>query len=60
VTAKIYDMHGREVANVLDKNLPAGEHVVRYDASQLHGGIYLVRVKAGVEAVTEKLVVQRE
>jgi len=59
VTIKIYDIHGREVAFVLDKKLPAGEHVVRYDDSGLPDGIYLIRVQAGEEAVTGKVVVMR-
>jgi len=59
VLVKIYDMHGREVANVLDKNLPAGEHVVRYDASGLPDGIYLVRVMAGETTGTQKIIKMR-
>jgi len=40
VSIKFYDLYGREVAVVLDKQLPAGEHVVRFDASALPAGVY--------------------
>ena len=52
VSMKIYDVHGREVAEVLDEKLPAGEHAVQFDVSGLPGGIYLVRMQAGVEAAS--------
>jgi len=59
VSIKVYDVHGREVAAVQDEKFPAGEHVVRFDASGLPDGIYFLRVQAGSEAVTEKVVVMR-
>jgi hypothetical protein len=56
VSMKMFDLHGREVATVLDETLPAGEHVVRYDASHLPDGIYFVRLQAGEAVETGKLV----
>jgi hypothetical protein len=44
-TLKIYDLHGREVATVVDRVFPAGEHEVRFDASGLPAGIYVLQVK---------------
>jgi hypothetical protein len=44
VTLKIYDVNGREVAVVLEENMPAGEHSVSFDASGLPSGIYLYRL----------------
>jgi len=41
---------------VLDENLPAGEHVVRFDASGLPDGIYLARLQAGEEVATGRIV----
>jgi hypothetical protein len=43
VTLKIYDLHGREVATVVDEVLPAGEHTVRFDAGSLQPGVYIYR-----------------
>jgi hypothetical protein len=58
VSVAVFDVHGREVATVLNKKLPAGEHVVQYDATDLPAGVYLVRVCAGRESSVGKLVVQ--
>ena len=55
----LYNIQGQKVGDIMDRNLPAGEHVVRYNASGLPDGIYLVRVQAGGESVTEKVVVMR-
>jgi hypothetical protein len=43
VLLKIYDLHGREVATVVDRLMPAGEHVVSFDASDLPAGVYIYR-----------------
>lgn len=59
VSCAIYDLHGREVATILDKKLPAGEHVARYDMTGLPEGIYFVRVTAGREVATGKIVILR-
>jgi hypothetical protein len=44
VTFKIYDIEGREVSIVLDENLPAVEHTVKWDASALPPGVYTCRI----------------
>jgi hypothetical protein len=56
VSVSIYDVHGREVALVMDEKLPAGEHVVRYDMAGLPEGVYLVRAIAGDQATSEKII----
>jgi photosystem II stability/assembly factor-like uncharacterized protein len=45
ITVKIYDLQGREVATVLDRVMPAGEHTVMFDAGQLPPGVYLYRLE---------------
>jgi N-acetylneuraminic acid mutarotase len=40
VTLKLYDIQGREVAVVLDEEMAAGEHTVRFNAKSLPAGIY--------------------
>jgi hypothetical protein len=40
----MYDVNSREVALVLDGNLPAGEHLITYDLSGLPPGIYFYRL----------------
>jgi predicted outer membrane repeat protein len=46
VSLKVYDVHGREVVTVVDGNLPAGEHVVQWDASGLPAGVYVYQLRA--------------
>jgi hypothetical protein len=61
ITLKIYNLHGKEVATVLNKWLPAGEHVVRFDTKQLPAGIYLIQKSAISNQKSEigKLVVMK-
>jgi hypothetical protein len=44
VTLKVFDIHGREVAVVLDECLAAGTHQGQWDASGLPSGIYFYRL----------------
>jgi photosystem II stability/assembly factor-like uncharacterized protein len=57
VSIKIYDLHGREVATVMQKELAAGDKVVQYDISMLPPGVYLAKVIAGGERGVSLLVV---
>jgi hypothetical protein len=56
VTLKVCDIHGRDVADLLDQKLPAGEHVVRWDATGLPAGMYFARLQAGNEFSSMKLI----
>jgi hypothetical protein len=47
VTLKVYDAQGREIAVLVDENLPAGEHIVSFDMSGLSAGIYYYRFAVG-------------
>ncbi|MBN1633835.1 MAG: choice-of-anchor J domain-containing protein [Ignavibacteria bacterium] len=44
VTLKIYDMLGREVANLVNTERQAGTYIVDFDASNLSSGIYFYRI----------------
>jgi len=59
VTLALYDVLGREVAKLVDKSMPPGSYTVRFDASQLAGGIYFYRLKAGNFSETKKMVLAR-
>ncbi|MBN1894120.1 T9SS type A sorting domain-containing protein [bacterium] len=47
VCVQIFDVRGREVAQVMDEELCPGEYRIRFDARGLPGGIYFYRVEAG-------------
>jgi hypothetical protein len=46
VTLKVYDMLGREVAKLVDREVVAGNHTATFDGSRLSSGIYFVRFMA--------------
>lgn len=47
VSLKIYDMMGREVANLVNQTQDAGFYAVKFDASKLSSGIYFYKIQAG-------------
>lgn len=46
ISIRIFDMLGRNVALIANGYFPAGNHTVRFDASTLSSGVYLVRLDA--------------
>jgi hypothetical protein len=51
----VYDVLGREIANLVDGEMPAGSHTVTFDASKLTSGIYMYRLQAGGQILTRKM-----
>ena len=47
VSLAVYDVSGREVARLIEGELPAGWHRARFDAGSLSSGVYLYRIRAG-------------
>ncbi len=47
VSLIVYDVLGREVARLVERELPAGTHRARFDAGSLPSGVYLYRIQAG-------------
>gem|GEM_PF-6179077 len=52
---KVYDMLGREVANLLDQHAEAGQYGIVFDVKNLPSGTYLYRLEAGGETITKKM-----
>ena len=46
VTLKVFDVSGREVATLLDEELPGGRHSVLFNAEMLASGVYLLNLQA--------------
>ena len=52
---KVYDMLGREVANLVNKELTAGSYSYNFDASKLNSGIYFYKLQTGSFVETKKM-----
>lgn len=55
----VYDILGREVATLLNGEMPAGEHQLKFDASGLSSGVYIFRLEAGGYSSAIKMVVEK-
>jgi hypothetical protein len=55
VTMKIYDVHGRIIATLVDQEKPAGHHQVLFDAKNLASGVYFYRLTVETFVETKKL-----
>jgi len=55
----VYDVMGREVARLVDGELPAGPHEARLDASGLASGTYFVRLESGGVSQTQRVTLVR-
>jgi hypothetical protein len=58
VRVKLYDMLGKEVANIFEGNVNTGEKNFFIDGLSLTPGAYLIRLNAGDSQLTQKLMVR--
>ncbi|MEO0559530.1 MAG: T9SS type A sorting domain-containing protein [Bacteroidota bacterium] len=56
---RVFDMRGREVAQLVDERREAGWHRERFDASALAPGVYVVRLMADGTVDTQTLTIVR-
>ena len=56
VTLKVYDIIGKEVATLVDKEQAVGSYEVEFDAASLSSGIYIYRLQAGDYIAQKKMV----
>jgi hypothetical protein len=56
VSLKIFDIRGREIATLINEDLPAGLYTKKWDANSFSSGVYFYRIKAGNFIATKKLV----
>jgi hypothetical protein len=54
-TLKVYDILGREVANLVDEYKPAGRYEVQFNASNLASGVYFFKLQAEDFVKTKKM-----
>lgn len=55
VSLKVFNLLGMEVATLVDRELPPGNHSVTFDGSHLTSGVYFYRLKAGDRLITKKM-----
>ncbi|MFH1862366.1 MAG: T9SS type A sorting domain-containing protein, partial [bacterium] len=56
VDLTIYDVSGRQVAQLVNGWRDAGTHEITFNASHLSAGVYVARLEAGAYQATQKLV----
>lgn len=56
VTLKVFDIAGREVAELINQNLEAGNFNYDFDASGLSSGVYFYRITAGAYNNVKKMI----
>ena len=59
VSLKVYDLLGREVATIINKEQSSGSYQVHFDASNLTSGIYFYRLQYGSFTQTRKMILLR-
>jgi hypothetical protein len=59
VTLKVFDVTGKEVAEVVNGYQTAGEHSVEFNAANLPSGVYFYRLSAGNHTATRKMMLVR-
>jgi hypothetical protein len=55
VSLKIYDLLGREVADLVNEQQAAGSYNIKFDGLNLASGIYFYQIKAGSFIDTKKM-----
>jgi predicted outer membrane repeat protein len=56
VTLRIYNMLGEEVETVISRQLAAGHHQIQWNAENLAGGMYLIRLETPQAVKIKKMV----
>jgi len=59
VTLRVFDVGGREVATLMDRDLPAGRYDMRFFTDRWAAGAYYYRLVLGARYLTGHLVVLR-
>ena len=55
VSLSVYNLQGREVGSLLNRNIEAGYHSITWDANSYTSGVYFVKMIAGEFISTQKL-----
>jgi serine protease AprX len=59
VSLKVFDVLGRDVATIAQKEMQAGPYYVTFDAQALAGGVYFYTLKTGSFSQTKKFILAK-
>jgi hypothetical protein len=59
IRMRVFDSLGREVATLLDGEVPAGINSVRFDAGSLASGIYYYEIAAGAAVEMKRMMLMK-
>ena len=59
VTLKVFDVLGKEITTLVNKEKTAGSYEVEFNASSLPSGVYFYRLQAGSFVETKKMVLMK-
>ena len=59
VTLKVYDILGKEVAELVNEQKSAGIHKVKFDAGKLSSGMYIYTIQSGNFSQTRKMILMK-
>ena len=57
VTLKVYDILGKEITTLINKQQKSGSYEVNFDASNLSSGVYYYQLKSGEFVETKKMII---
>ena len=59
ISIDVYDMRGRLVEALIDRNMLAGYHSIIWNASSYSSGVYFIKMQAGGYIRTQKLILMK-
>jgi photosystem II stability/assembly factor-like uncharacterized protein len=59
VELTVYDILGRVVKTLLNRQFDAGEHTVEFNSKGLASGTYLCRLRSGTSVATQKMIISK-
>ncbi len=59
VKLRVFNIHGKEIATLVNEEQAAGEYTVRFDAADLPDEVYFLKLQAGDRVEMAKMVLVR-
>lgn len=56
ITIEVFDIRGRIVCTLLNEQVTEGRHVINWDTSGLNYGIYILKMRSGVQSVSRQII----